>query len=124
VSDTKNRGKTAIGEMHRDSTREDEMRLDLQIADMYEVELVEATEIHANYHTEKIIEILKRRALQNGMSAQRVEEFINMMDVNSLARQIAEGKLSDAGAADILFRGIYSAESNGKDNDRHINFYG
>lgn len=118
------RGKSAIEEMHAGLAMEDEPRLDSRISEIYQVDSEEAAEIHANYHAERIIEVLQKRAAQKGMHGKRLEEITAGMDVRGIALQVAAGKVAEAAAVDILFRSVYIAESNGQDNDRYVNFYG
>jgi hypothetical protein len=37
---------------------------------------------------------------------------------------VAKGKLTETAAVDALFRGLSTIESNGKADDRYVNFYG
>ena len=60
----KPRGRTAIQAAHGGVTSEDEARLDLMISDLYGVDGDEATEIHVNYHLDRLIAALVRRCAE------------------------------------------------------------
>jgi hypothetical protein len=118
------RGRSAIDAIHAGVAKEDERRMNSRISEIYGVDLDEATDIHANYHAERILAGLERRAKENGMTKETLAARAQNLDVGEQAYQVAKGELAEAAAIDILFRGIYRIESNGGDNDRYVNFYG
>jgi hypothetical protein len=121
-SETKVRGKSAIEAAHIGVIGEDEVRLDATISQLYGVEIDEAADIHANYHIDKILSSLARRARENGMRRETLAEGIKHLDVSGSAYQVAKGKMTEAAAVDALFRGL-TIESNGRTQDR-FNIYG
>jgi len=117
------RGRSAIEAAHAGVTVEDESRLDAAISDLYGVDNEEAIEIHANYHVDKILASLARRARENGMKRQAIADRLKHLDVAGVAFQVAKGKLTEAAAVDALFRGLSRIESSGKADDR-FSIYG
>ena len=99
-------------------------RMSVRISEIYGVNLEEAADIHANYHVERILAGLERRARENGMTKEALAERAQNLNLGEQAYHVAKGELAEAAAIDILFRGIYRIESNGGDNDRYVNFYG
>jgi hypothetical protein len=120
---SKLRGRLAIDAAHAGVVGEDEARLDATISQLYGVESDEAAEIHANYHVDKILASLAKRAGENGMKREVLAERVQGLDVFSAARQIAKGKLTEVAAVDALFRGLSIIESDGKADDR-FSIYG
>lgn len=118
------RGKSAIEAAHVGLTKDQESRVDAKVAEVYGVQGEEATEIHANYHAERIFSMLEKRARENGMTLAALSEKSERLDIQGAAYQVARGELAEPAAVDILFRNLYSIESSGGDNDRYINFYG
>lgn len=118
------RGRSAIEAAHTGVTGEDEVRLDATISQLYGVEGEEAAEIHANYHIDKILASLAKRAGETGMKRQTLTARIQHLDISGAAHQVAKGKLTETAAVDALFRGLSTIESNGKADDRYVNFYG
>ena len=118
------RGKSAIEAAHAGLTKDQESRVDAKVAEAYGVQGDEATEIHANYHAERIFSMLEKRARENGMTFAALSEKSERLDIQGAAYQVARGELAEPAAVDILFRNLYSIESSGDDNDRYINFYG
>ena len=117
------RGRTAIRAAHGGITNEDEARLDLMISDLYGVDNDEATEIHVNYHIDRMLSALAVRCEQRGITNESVADRIPYLDVSAAARQVVKGKLSEAAAIDSLFRSL-QATQNQESDDRYINFYG
>lgn len=117
------RGRSAIEAVHAGVIGEDEVRLDARISELYGVESDEAAEIHTNYHIDKIIALLAKRAGKNGMKRQTLVERAENLDVSGTARQVAKGKLTEAAAVDTLFRNLSTIESGGKVDDR-FSMYG
>lgn len=123
-SASQKRGKAAIDAAHSGWTREDEARVDAKVAEVYGVQREEATDIHANYHAERIFSALEKRARENGMALATFAEKAERLDIMGAAYQVAKGELAEPAAVDLLFRSLYMIESKGGDNDRYINFYG
>lgn len=121
---SKLRGRSAIDAAHAGIIGEDEARLDATISELYGVESEEAAEIHANYHIDKILASLAKRAKENGMKRETLAQRIQNLDISGAAHQVAKGKLTETAAVDALFRGLSAIESNGKADDRYVNFYG
>lgn len=120
----RHRGKAAIDTAHAGIAREDEGRVSTLISDSYGVDSAEALDIHTNYHAERIISALEKRARKNGMSKGAFDARVQDLDVASQAYQVATGQLVEAAAVDIMFRNLYRIEGKGRDNDRYVNFYG
>ena len=120
---SKLRGRSAIEAAHVGVTGEDEARLDTTISQLYGVENDEAVEIHVNYHIDKILASLAKRARENGMKRQTLAERAQHLDISGTAHQVAKGKLTEAAAVDALFRVLSTIESGGKVDDR-FNIYG
>jgi hypothetical protein len=122
-SESKLKGRSAIEAAHVGVTGEDEARLDATISQLYGVESDEAADIHANYHIDKILASLAKRAVENGMKRETLAERVQHLDISGSAHQVAKGKVTEAAAVDALFRGLANIESNGKAEDR-FNIYG
>lgn len=118
------KGKAAIDTAHAGIAREDEGRISALISDAYGVDSAEALDIHTNYHAERIIAAVEKRARENGMGRDAFDARVQDLDVASPAYQVATGQLAEAAAVDIMFRSLYRMESKGGDNDRYVNFYG
>jgi hypothetical protein len=118
------RGRSAIEVAHAGLTGEDEARLDATISSLYNVESEEAGEIHVNYHVGRLLLLLAERARKNGMKKETLAKRARQLDMQSLAHQIAEGRMVEAAALDVLFRNLSKMESHGKVDDRYMNFYG
>jgi hypothetical protein len=119
---SKLKGRSAIDAAHVGMTGEDEARVDATISQLYGVESDEATDIHANYHIDKIMASLAKRAGENGMKMETIAERVRHLDVSGAAYQVAKGKLTEAAAVDALFRDLSTIESKGKADDR-FNIY-
>jgi hypothetical protein len=125
TSDRKLRGRSAIEAAHAGVSGHDETRLDATISMLYGVGSDEAAEIHTNYHVERIFLALEKRARENGMKREVLAERMQYLDIVGVASQVAMGKLAEAAAVDVLFRGLSTIESRGKAaDDRYSNFYG
>lgn len=116
--ESKLKGRSAIEAAHVGVTGEDETRLDATICTLYGVDGDEAAEIHANYHVDKILASLAKRAGENGMKRKILADRIPHLDIHGTAYQVAKGKLTEAAAVDALFRVLAIMESNGKAEDR------
>jgi len=117
------KGRSAIEAAHLGVTGEDEARLDATISQLYGVDSNEAADIHANYHVDKILALLAKRAGENGMKREILSERVHRLDISGSAYQVAKGKLTEAAAVDALFRELSTIESNGKAEDR-FDIYG
>jgi hypothetical protein len=118
------RGKSAIDAAHEGVGGEDEARLDSAISVLYDVDVEEAADIHANYHVNRIFSSLVQRAKQNGMRRDAIAKRLAHIDFTAVGSQIAKGKLTEAAALGLAFRQLSTAERNGKSDDRYIQFYG
>ena len=118
------RGKVAIEAAHEGVSGEDEARLDSAISVLYGVDTDEALEIHANYHLDRILGALVRRAEENGMKRSAMGKKLAGLDYSRVSTQVAMGKLAEAAAVDHLFRQLSIVESRGKAEDRYLQFYG
>ena len=122
--DRRPRGRAALDEVHYSITGQDEPRLDAKISALYGVDNEESTDIHSNYHMERIIRALEHRTRANGLPAGRLAEHLSRIDVLGLSRQVASGVLAEAAACDLVFKILSEIELNGKSDDRYIRFYG
>jgi hypothetical protein len=118
------KGKSAIDAAHEGVSGQDETRLDSMISSLYDVDNEEALDIHANYHIDRIFGSLVERARQNGMKKEVIAKKLAGLDFARLGVQVAKGKLAEAAALELLFRQLSAAESDGKSEDRYIQFYG
>jgi hypothetical protein len=117
------KGRSAIEAAHLGVTGEDEVRLDATISQLYGVDSDEAADIHANYHVDKILASLAKRAGENGMKREILSKRVQHLNISGSAYQVAKGKLTEAAAVDALFRGLSMIESNGNAEDR-FDIYG
>jgi hypothetical protein len=118
------RGKAAIESAHTGIALDEEEKISNLISNAYGVDSAEAIDIHTNYHVERLITALEKRARENGMAKETYDSKLQELDVADYAYQVATGHLAEAAAVDIMFRNLYKLESKGRDNDRYINFYG
>ncbi len=118
------RGKSAIDAAHTGLAKEDESRFDAKISEIYGVDGKEAEEIHANYHEHRLLAMLEKRAREHGMAKEVLYQKSEKLDWASISLQVSKGWLAEAAAVDIMFKNLYAMESNGRSNDRYVNFYG
>lgn len=118
------RGKSAIEAAHTGLAKEDESRFDAKISEIYGVDSKEAEEIHANYHEHRLLGLLEKRAQEYGMAKEALHQKSEKLDWANISLQVSKGWLAEAAAVDIMFKNLYALESNGKSNDRYVNFYG
>ena len=118
------RGKSAIDAAHTGLAKEDESRFDAKISEIYGVDSKEAEEIHANYHEHRLIALLEKRAQEYGMAKEALHQKSEQLDWANISLQVSKGWLAEAAAVDIMFKNLYAMESNGRSNDRYVNFYG
>ena len=121
----KSRGKTAINSAHKNTSIEDERRITNRISDLYEVTLEEASDIHVNYHHDRIRKMLRQRAKKHGMTNTVFEESVQHLNILKYAFSISRGELIEMAAGDILFKQLSDMqnESEGAPEDRYFNFY-
>ena len=118
------RGKSAIDAAHTGLAKEDESRFDAKISEIYGVDSKEAEEIHANYHEHRLLGLLEKRAQEYGMAKEALYQKSEKLDWANISLQVSKGWLAEAAAVDIMFKNLYALESNGRGNDRYVNFYG
>lgn len=118
------RGKSAIDAAHTDLAKEDESRFDAKISEIYGVDSKEAEEIHADYHEHRLLFMLEKRAQEYGMTKEALNLKSEKLDWAGISLQVSKGKLAEAAAVDIMFKSLHAMESNGRSNDRYVNFYG
>jgi hypothetical protein len=118
------RGKSAIEAAHTGLAKEDESRFDAKISEIYGVDSKEAEEIHANYHEHRLLGLLEKRAQEYGMAKEALYQKSEKLDWANISLQVSKGWLAEAAAVDIMFKNLYALESNGRGNDRYVNFYG
>lgn len=97
--------------------------MDAVISSIYNVARNEASEIHINYHLDRILSLLLELVTANGIRQNDLAERLRNLDFLGIASQVARGKLSENAAADTLFRLISLAEAPGEPDDRYIGFY-
>ena len=119
------RGKTAISSAHKNISIEDERRITYRISDIYKVAIEEASDIHVNYHHDRIRNMLRKRAKKHGMTDTVFEESVQRLDILKYALSISRGELIEMAADDILFKQLSIMQSENEDTpeDRYFNFY-
>jgi hypothetical protein len=117
------RGRSAIQAAHGSMSGGDEARLDTIISNIYGVDSNEAAEIHLNYHIDRILAALTRRAREKDTREDVLTKRLEYLDVYGTAYQVAKGKLTEVAAIDALFRALHAMENPDK-HDRYMNFYG
>jgi predicted RNA-binding protein len=119
------RGKTAISSAHENISIEDERRITYRISDIYKVTIEEASDIHVNYHHDRIRNMLRKRAKKHGMTDTVFEESVQRLDILKYALSISRGELIEMAAGDILFKQLSVMQSENEDTpeDRYFNFY-
>jgi hypothetical protein len=119
------RGKTAISSAHKNISIEDERRITYRISDIYKVTIEEASDIHINYHHDRIRNMLRKRAKKHGMTDTVFEEGVQRLDILKYALSISRGELIEMAAGDILFKQLSIMQSENEDTpeDRYFNFY-
>ena len=124
VESLKLRGRRAIEIEHKNKFKEDETRIDIKISNIYKVDLEEAQDIHINYHSDRIFCLLMGRAKKNGMTDSIFIDRIKNMNIYECALRVAQGKLIEMAAVDLLYKELCEEENKGSGQDRYINFYG
>ncbi len=119
------RGKTALDIEHQNIMEEDERRIDLRICALYGVNVEEASEIHTNYHLQRIVTLLKIRAARHGMTESTYLERLQSLDLHHYATLISKGRLIENAAVDVLYKGLISRNFGPSHlDDRYNSFYG
>jgi hypothetical protein len=119
------RGKTAIDSVHKNISLEDERRITKRISDIYGVSLEEASDIHINYHNDRIRNLLCKRAKKQGMTDRMFEDCVQNLDIIKYAFSISRGELIEIAAGDILFKQLSEMQNESENitEDRYFNFY-
>ena len=68
VESLKLRGRRAVDLEHRNKVKEDEIRINIKISDIYSVDLEEEKDIHINYNLDRILFFLITIAKKNIMT--------------------------------------------------------
>ncbi len=113
----RSKGKSAIDHLHENISKEKEKNINLKISDIYGVDSDEANEIHVNYHTLRIHNLIKKSPILS----ERSSVIDKIVDLPNLSSKVVSGEISESTCLDILIRTI----KNQKDfnTDRYINFY-
>ena len=121
----KSRGKIAINSAHKNTSVDDERRITSRISDMYEVTIEEASDIHVNYHHDRIRNMLRLRAKKHGMTDTVFEKSVHHLNILKYAVSISRGELIEVAAGDILFKQLSDMQNENEDTpeDRYFNFY-
>jgi hypothetical protein len=124
-SKSQHRGRIALDLEHENILGEDERRIDPKICILYGVEAEEAKEIHANYHSDRLLLLLRDRARKHGMTESTFLKKQESLNFYSYAYMVSRGVLMEMAAVDILYKGLYDSDNNGSNyfEDRYISFY-
>lgn len=119
------RGKTAIDSVHKNISLEDEKRITKRISDIYSVGIEEASDIHINYHHDRIRKLLRHRAKKQGMTDIMFEDCVQNLEIIRYAFSISRGELIESAAGDILYKQLSEMQNESEDltEDRYFNFY-
>ncbi|HEY7572089.1 MAG TPA: hypothetical protein VH796_12045 [Nitrososphaeraceae archaeon] len=119
------RGKTAIDSVHKNISLEEERRITKRISDIYSVGIEEASDIHINYHHDRIRNLLRQRAKRQGMTDIVFEDCVQNLDIIKYAFSISRGELIEIAAGDILFKQLSEMQNESENitEDRYFNFY-
>ncbi len=112
------KGKNAIDTLHDNITKENEKNINLKISDIYGVDYDEANEIHMNYHTLRIKNLVKKSEILHKMSS----TLENFFDISILSSKVVTGEITENTCLDILINTIKNHKEYQK-KDRYINFY-
>jgi hypothetical protein len=112
------KGKNAIDTLHDNITKENEKNINLKISDIYGVDYDEANEIHMNYHTLRIKNLVKKSETLHKMSS----TLENLFDISILSSKVVTGEITENTCLDILINTIKN-HSEYQKKDRYINFY-
>ncbi len=112
------KGKNAIDILHDNISKENEKNINLKISDIYGVDYDEANEIHMNYHTLRIKNLVKKSDTLYKMSS----TLENYFDISILSSKVVTGEITENTCLDILINTIKNQNEYQK-KDRYINFY-
>ena len=112
------KGKNAIDTLHNNISKENEKNINLKISDIYGVDYDEANEIHMNYHTLRINNLVKKSDTLHKMSS----TLENYFDISVLSSKVVTGEITENTCLDILINTIKNHNEYQK-KDRYINFY-
>ena len=112
------KGKNAIDVLHNDISKENEKNINLKISDIYGVDYDEANEIHMNYHTLRIKNLVKKSDLLHRLSS----TLENYFDISILSSKVVTGEITENTCLDILIN-IAKNHNEYQKKDRYINFY-
>jgi hypothetical protein len=112
------KGKNAIDTLHNNISKENEKSINLKISDIYGVDYDEANEIHINYHTLRIKNLVKKSDTLHKMSS----TLDNYFDISVLSSKVVTGEITENTCLDILINTIKN-HSEYQKKDRYINFY-
>lgn len=112
------KGKTALDMLHENVSKENEKNLNLKISDIYCVDFDEANEIHINYHSLRIKNLVKKSDILNKMSP----TIENYFDISTLASLVVNGEITENSCLDMLINAVRNKKQS-QVKDRYINFY-
>ncbi len=112
------KGKNAIDILHNDISKENEKNINLKISDIYGVDYDEANEIHMNYHTLRIKNLVKKSEILHKSSS----TLENYFDISILSSKVVTGEITENTCLDILINTLKN-QSEYQKKDRYINFY-
>jgi len=113
----RSKGKSALDHLHENISKEKEKNINLKISDIYGVDTDEANEIHVNYHTLRIHNLIKKSPILSDRSS----VIDKIVDLPTLSSKVVSGEISESTCLDILIRTIKSQRD--FNTDRYINFY-
>jgi hypothetical protein len=111
------KGKSALDHLHENISKDKEKNINLKISDIYGVDYDEANEIHVNYHTLRIHNLIKKSSILS----ERSSVIDKIVDLPGLSSKIVSGEISENTCLDILIRTMKSQRD--YNTDRYINFY-
>jgi hypothetical protein len=112
------KGKSALDLLHRDISKENEKNINLKISEVYGVDYDEANDIHTNYHTLRIQNLIKKSDILFKMSPTLEDLF----DITNLSSKVVTGEITENSCLDILINTVKN-HAEYKKKDRYINFY-
>ena len=112
------KGKGALDLLHRDISKENEKNINLKISDVYGVDYDEANEIHTNYHTLRIQNLIKKSDILFKMSP----TLENLFDITNLSSKVVADEITENSCLDVLINTVKN-HAEYKKKDRYINFY-
>ena len=112
------KGKAALDMLHKNTSKENEKEISLKISDIYGVDFDEANEIHINYHTLRIKNLIERSDILSKMNP----SIENYFDISNLSSLVVNGQASENSCLDMLINAVRS-KTQSQVKDRYINFY-